>query len=633
MPGFAKTLSVPKYKNAIFSIGSSNSSVPAPVFYAPLNGSLAPTIGTGTYTFSRTSVATMRDFEGYVRNCVSGEARFYNARRVENLLRNANAKSNAINDGVWAKWAGTETINGPNQYTETVGTSAVGIYTPPLFTGDVNGRIFVVSFSAYKVSGTNATWQVLMHNQADAAVTNVVTLTMTGSLQRFSCTLTGNASSTSAYLRIRSGVAEAGRSLHIEQIMVEEVTSQTNQNPSEHVTFGMGDNQGCGVDGIKWFPYRNGNTVASNVVTDNTGSTIGNTLYLSEQEKTNLVWPSENLADAQWTKNNIVAAQLTTYIGGSVLLNSVKASSTSDVIHSSQQFVTTLVADGDIAVAMFVAAGTQAHAFIRISKGAESAAQFFNASTGVVESAISSGGTISVNSGTAQAHAVLGGYWFHCIINGASVAGQHAVEFGISNADGVVNYAAANTTDVLCSMSGMQAQLDHEIGEYIRTTVSSVTKAGDNLSYNVANITSTEFAMTAECEIETPCASLCNIINVSDVTATAEYYIGGRNTDRFEAGQINMNGDSVYRARSGTISVGHHKGGASLSRHIGQRIAAVNGILVNSNPIDLEDSTSWSASTFTVACRASGTGQPDFGISHVKIFPRLTSAQLQAATA
>lgn len=54
-------------------------------FFAPLTSSLALVKGTGTATFTRATTATVVDFEGNVRLCQAGEARFTAARRVENL--------------------------------------------------------------------------------------------------------------------------------------------------------------------------------------------------------------------------------------------------------------------------------------------------------------------------------------------------------------------------------------------------------------------------------------------------------------------------------------------------------------------------------------------------------------------
>lgn len=55
-------------------------------FFAPLTSSLILSKGTGVATFTRATTATVVDFEGNVRLCKSGEARFSGARRNQQLL-------------------------------------------------------------------------------------------------------------------------------------------------------------------------------------------------------------------------------------------------------------------------------------------------------------------------------------------------------------------------------------------------------------------------------------------------------------------------------------------------------------------------------------------------------------------
>jgi hypothetical protein len=66
--------------------------------------------------------------------------------------------------------------------------------------------------------------------------------------------------------------------------MIEDVTGQTNQNPSEYVSVGVlaAPYQGAGVDGIQFFSTLNGNTTSSNVVTSGTGAAIKSGVLGSE---------------------------------------------------------------------------------------------------------------------------------------------------------------------------------------------------------------------------------------------------------------------------------------------------------------------------------------------------------------
>ena len=70
-------------------------------FYSPLITALGPKLGAGSATFTRASVAYIVDWEGLLKSCVSGEARFYGARRVQNLLRASAGGSSDLTQ--WSK--------------------------------------------------------------------------------------------------------------------------------------------------------------------------------------------------------------------------------------------------------------------------------------------------------------------------------------------------------------------------------------------------------------------------------------------------------------------------------------------------------------------------------------------------
>lgn len=71
-----------------------------PSFDLPLTHSLIPArAGNYTPTFTRSSTATVTDFEGLLKTVKSGEARFSGARRVENLNPQSEADSNWVAGG------------------------------------------------------------------------------------------------------------------------------------------------------------------------------------------------------------------------------------------------------------------------------------------------------------------------------------------------------------------------------------------------------------------------------------------------------------------------------------------------------------------------------------------------------
>lgn len=605
-----------------------------PTFSASLLSSLLPEVGSGGYIFSRASTATMRDFEGNIHNCYSGEARFSNARRVVNLLKTANAKSSNLQDGVWT--ALNCTILSAIRYSCTTATLLSGPEVATIYSGDAVNHTFNVSFRARLVAGSNASLNFRLNSiGAGVPAHQSTAVTLTGSFQRFSSQVTITSSGgTRLDLAFRyTGSIDTTRVVEIDEIQVEDVTYQANKNPSEHVSHGMGADHGCGVDGVKWFSTANGNTVdGGGVVTLATGADLGSTGYLSAQEKTNLAWPSANLTHANWTKNNVVAAVTTDTIGGGRVLNSIKANGVTDVTHTVSFGVTTLVDDADIALGLFAKVGTQSHAFMRVSKNGDSAAQFFNLTTGAIGSTIDSAGDIAVQTDRIDIHPVTnGGYLCHVIINGA-VAGAHTVEFGISDADGEITFAAANTVDVLASFTELQIQIDHEIGELIPTVTGTVTKAPDLLDYDVANVPGEKLTMVAECEIETACVSNCDIIEIGDVGVTNPRYIIGSSGQRFEASAADNTDTTVYRARSDVLTAGSHIGGATFTRSQGERFGYVNGVKATNSIIDIDDATTWTPSIFRVGCNGEGSGQPDFPVRNIRLYQALYESELDALT-
>ena len=121
------------------------------------------------------------------------------------------------------------------------------------------------------------------------------------------CTATGT-------MQIRYGFGcgateTATGSITIEAPMLEDITGQSNQNPSEYVSVGVLSSpfQGANVDGVQYFATQNGNTVASNVVTEATGALISSAIrggYLPEPAATDLLLAradARNQTTANWT--------------------------------------------------------------------------------------------------------------------------------------------------------------------------------------------------------------------------------------------------------------------------------------------------------------------------------------------
>lgn len=229
----------------------------SPVFSAQLKTSIIPEIG-GTPTFTRATAAQVFDHEGWAREAKTSEARFWGARRVENLA------------------------------------TALTTHT-----------ITVVSGAVYQavIAGTNGTTAVF-----SGAFTGTLTANGTNRISWPSGT-PKTASSTSLTITVTGTLTE---------LMITEVSGAANQNPPEYVDFGT--SYGANVDGVKYFDTLNGNTVDANgVVTETTGVAISaSTLwgYYSEGLRTNYALYSRDLTNSAWVKTSMTAALDQTGIDG-----------------------------------------------------------------------------------------------------------------------------------------------------------------------------------------------------------------------------------------------------------------------------------------------------------------------------
>ena len=202
----------------------------------------------GTATNTRSSTATVVDFEGLIKNCKAGEIRETGARRVENLI----TSSSVLVSG--------------NAITLTL---AAGAYVFSMGAGASSG---VATFS-----GTGGATGTLMQN-ATQRVSDMKTIS-------------------AGTLVITASVAD------LNNLQVELVSGQTNQNPSEYVT---SSETSVGATGVKYFPYQNGNTVSNNIVTEAQGVAIPATTLkggLIEPTDTNYLLQSADF-NTTWSHSN-----------------------------------------------------------------------------------------------------------------------------------------------------------------------------------------------------------------------------------------------------------------------------------------------------------------------------------------
>ena len=248
-------------------------------FASDLQTTLVPrsSAGSSTPTFTRATTAYQTDFEGKLNAVLSGEARFQGARRVRNWL----LKTENLLDANWT------TING--------GTGSLPVITSgqldPLggtaaFRLQLNrGAGDAADFSIVRQSGLGSHTNVARSTYIKSNTGSTQTINLqaaTGASDRVTAGLTWTrVSSTSNpsgfdFANYGTDLNTRNADILVWHPQYEDTTGQTNQNPSEYVSVGVlsAPYQGSGVDGVQYFQTLNGNTVASNVVTEATGARI-----------------------------------------------------------------------------------------------------------------------------------------------------------------------------------------------------------------------------------------------------------------------------------------------------------------------------------------------------------------------
>lgn len=238
-------------------------------FNAPLQSSLVPNSsgGSSTSTSTRASTAYQIDFEGKANLVLSGEARMQGARRVENRLNVIPLGSENITG--WGATANA-TLTNESDVPNSSFTGSIKLVTTAQYAAGTrasvltSGAVYTLRWYAKGAVGGEKMW---FSNAAAQGGQR----TLTTDWQLFSTTFT-NSNTT-----LQFGCGDVGgNTFWVTGLQVEDVTGQANQNPSEYVSVGVlsAPFHGANVDAVKYFTTLNGNTVASNVVTEATGAAI-----------------------------------------------------------------------------------------------------------------------------------------------------------------------------------------------------------------------------------------------------------------------------------------------------------------------------------------------------------------------
>lgn len=269
---------------------------------------ITPSRGGAAPTFTRATIATITDQDLVVRQVLSGEVRFGGFRRVRNLLTFTEAFSNA---------AWVSTIGGTGAAitkTDNFATAPDGTLTAGRLQADRGAGNTLADFSFMRQSeATNSVKNESVWLKSNTGASQVVvlvvsgtTVTVTTAWQRFSVQKTLGA--TPFDLGAQGTLTAQTIDILVWHPLFEDVIGQSNQNPGEYQSVNVLSTpyQGANVDGVRYFPYLNGNTVASNVVTEANGAAISSSIlggYLPEPAATDLLTARADARDmttASW---------------------------------------------------------------------------------------------------------------------------------------------------------------------------------------------------------------------------------------------------------------------------------------------------------------------------------------------
>ena len=422
-------------------------------------------------SLTRATAATYTDQDVIVRTALAGMARMQGMRVVRNLIV---GNSEDLTNGGWGNSSGgtgtgpTTTFiagirpDGTSGFVSRVqlscgaGTTAADVSTR---FNSFTATFCVGSFWIKSNTGSSQKCSIILAStRAD--------ITATTSWQRFS--LFQTSSGTKVQVAQFGNWKDANTAdILVCQVQAEDVTGQTNTNPGECVSVGVLSTpfHGAGVDGVRYFTTTNGNTVASNVVTEATGAVISSAIrqgFLVEAAATNLLLQSQTFDNASWTKTNAtvvanqaVAPDSTTtadllyptttgtlrYLGNAV-----------GVVNSATNYTDSIYAK---------AAGLN---FLCLLDFAGVNACWFNLATGAV----------GTNNTTLTPRIVsMGNGWYRCSLSGTSVASAFLYAL-VCDADGSTTATTSGTNGIY--LWGAQNELGSVATSYIPTTTAAVTR-------------------------------------------------------------------------------------------------------------------------------------------------------------
>ncbi len=609
----------------------------APSFQADLKSTLDLQSGVGSPTFTRATTASVTDFEGLVRNVKSGEARFEGARRVENLVTYSEDFSNAS----WAKETAVSVTSNTATAPDGTLTADSAVYgasgnrfiykdTPSGTAGFLSNRTFVLSLWIRMDTGTDTAQVALGSNAGGGTYTYSSSVPITTTWKRISVTKTFGADTGTALRTLF--IANLSKTYYIWGIQTEEITGQANQNPSEYVSTNVktaAPYHGANVDGVKYFTTQNGNTVASNVVTEATGAAIPDATlhgYVSEGARTNALIYSEQFDNAALIANdtNLLATVADAAVAPSGASSADKIiPDTNNLSHFTLQN-SSITSGTTYTQSYFVKAAGYSFVQIASSTGFDMTNTWanFNLSNGTL-------GAVGPGTFTTNIQAFPNG-WYRISLSAAAtstVSGRFVI--AVLNADTasrIPSFAGDGTSGVYAW--GAQLEAGAFASSYIPTTATSVPRNGDLLTYpTTGNININ--AITKYAEFQAVGIS-SYVLSLNDTTANERdlFYIAS------------LTGYIQHYITNGGVNQAVIANGVAFNTNIRHKIASssiLNRFFFAGDgaQIGSTDISGTMPSALTRICPGSdGSGTQLFGtVRNVKIWKKaLTDAQLTNLT-
>jgi len=419
-------------------------------------------------THARATAQTVRDHDGTLRTLLPEEMGVTDGRRVENL---APLNSESVDD--WSEVA-TATVSGK---VISLPAEADSAFITFISTG-IADRQFIASVT---LSGICTTELILQ----DGVATSQITITLTATPTRYYVAHTGAAASTLAKIRIKRESGQTATSVTIHNYMPEESTGRIDTiTPSEYVSIGVlsAPYHGANVDGVAWFDFDNGNTVAANIVTEIRGTDLPNIKgAFLEKASQNQALQSEDLGTTWTPVNATVSIDMAVAPNGETSADSLIEDVTNTLhrIYSNNHARSATV--GTWSGSVYVKKKDYDTFQLRLTNGSSSkrVTAIFNLVTGEITAVTNVTWTNPI-----ATIVDIGDGWWRCKLTGTTdaVADGARLHLYLSNS----SYTGDGTSGTY--FWGMQFEENNYATSYIKTTTASASRVESQLHYSSKGI-------------------------------------------------------------------------------------------------------------------------------------------------